>query len=821
MINIYLPNINSGFHSHKGDSFRELVKEWGKLNLVNVIETTEPFIWWNAVGDILLYDRPTQQWLDHSPQKYNNALFGNNVPQIEKCYPWIFWARRPLNLENIQVIPYNKRQFASVFIAKVENEIQAGYRDPSKWKSQIEIFDLLIDKEGSAYKYTNNEYLDLIRYSKFGLCLRGFGPKCHREVELMACGTIPIITSDVDIDNYYNPPIESIHYIRVSKPEDIKAKINAITQEKWEQMSNACIKWYNENCSVKGSFNTTRKIIEGINNKPQKVESICTMTNINGKFDLSLLLMTLSRKHKEIPVFIACDTAIQQYFEKNNFGLSLHFETCLDKYKSMNRQQMEKNGNWIDFMLEKATILKKALSTYSNSFFLDADICLLNGLPDIDLSKDIMLSRHYILEENENKYGQFNGGFFFVNNIKFIDWFYTTSKTRSKFFEQQTLDYCHEEFKVGYFPIQNNFGWWRLFECDNPKERLNKFNVQKGHIYYDGQPLRSIHTHFEEIKPSYTSEFNKIIISLLEKSTNQKDILDSIQNGLNPPNNKLNPLTVPNVQNISKLNIIIQTYHEKNTDRLNELVLCIVSNLQNINVNKVINLYEGPDDIYLPDFIRNHPKYICKNGFERLTYKNAFDYSNEHLNGEIVGLMNTDIMLADDFRIDDLHKILKDKVVIANARHEIELNGGKTFLDENFKRMFHAHTQDAWFYKTPIQVENADFELGLVGCDNAIAHRFQVSGYIIYNMPERFKIIHVDSLRGKNSQNFSEFHKENEAKKQIKNKHPENEGQLLVPNYDAVKQMSFDKFLQMLGFTEEEKVWLMTRAISEKIKIKN
>ena len=307
----------------------------------------------------------------------------------------------------------------------------------------------------------------------------------------------------------------------------------------------------------------------------------------------------------------------------------------------------------------------------------------------------------------------------------------------------------------------------------------------------------------------------------MEKSTNQKDILDSIQNGLNPPNNKLNPLTVPNVQNISKLNIIIQTYHEKNTDRLNELVLCIVSNLQNINVNKVINLYEGPDDIYLPDIIRNHPKYICKNGFERLTYKNAFDYSNEHLNGEIVGLMNTDIMLADDFRIDDLHKILKDKVVIANARHEIELNGGKTFLDENFKRMFHAHTQDAWFYKTPIQVENADFELGLVGCDNAIAHRFQVSGYIIYNMPERFKIIHVDSLRGKNSQNFSEFHKENEAKKQIKNKHPENEGQLLVPNYDAVKQMSFDKFLQMLGFTEEEKVWLMTRAISEKIKIKN
>jgi hypothetical protein len=271
-----------------------------------------------------------------------------------------------------------------------------------------------------------------------------------------------------------------------------------------------------------------------------------------------------------------------------------------------------------------------------------------------------------------------------------------------------------------------------------------------------------------------------------------------------------------------KLNIIIQTYPEKNIDRLNELILCIVSNLQNTNVKKVINLCEGSDDNYLPDVIRKHSKYVCKNGYERLTYKTAFDYSNEHLNGEMVGLINTDIMLADDFRIDDLHKILTDKVVIANARHEIDLsNGGKTFLDENFKQIFHANTQDAWFYKIPIQVENTDFELGLVGCDNAIAHRFQSSGYIIYNMPERFKIIHVDSLRGKNSKNFSEFHKENEAKKQIKNKHPENEGQLLVPNYDAVKQMSFDKFLQMLGFTEEEKVWLMTRAMSEKMKIKN
>jgi len=178
-------------------------------------------------------------------------------------------------------------------------------------------------------------------------------------------------------------------------------------------------------------------------------------------------------------------------------------------------------------------------------------------------------------------------------------------------------------------------------------------------------------------------------------------------------------------------------------------------------------------------------------------------------------------MLDEKFKLDELEKILNEKVVIANARHEINLANGSVFLDENFKQIFHANTQDAWFYKTPIYVENTDFELGLVGCDNAIAHRLQASGYIVFNMPERFKIIHVDNLRGKNSQNFKDFHKESESKNKIVNKHPENDGQLLVPNYDMVKTISIDQLLESLKYTEEEKVWLVTRAMSDKLRIKN
>jgi len=808
MINIYLPNITSGLHSHKGDSFRELVKQWKKLNLINVIETNEPFIWWNEVGDILLYDRPTLEWLEQSPQKYESALFGNNLLQTANSYPWIFWARHPLNLENLKLLPYEKREFNTVFIAKVENEVQAGFRDPKKWKSHIDFFDLIIEEAGKPYKYTNSEYIDLLRYSKYGLCLRGFGPKCHREVELMACGTVPIITPDVDIDNYYNPPIEGTHYIRVSKPEDISKKINSITQEKWEQMSKACVLWYNDNCSVQGSFNTTNEIINNLKTD-KKIESISTLTNKNGIFDLNILLNSLAKYHKDIPVFIACDTEVKNYFEKNNYGLTLYFETILDKYSDMNRQQMESKGIWLDFMLEKETILRRAMSTYSNSLFLDADICLLDSLPNIDFSKDVILCRHYIQEDNEQKYGHFNGGYFFVNNFKFLDWFRTTTKTRSHYFEQQTLDYTHEEFNVGYFPIQNNFGWWRLFECDNTNERIGKFKMNNGFIFYDNSRLKSIHTHFSDMANSYNGNFNKFCITFFEKTTEYNNILQLV--------NK--------TEEAQLLDIIIQTYNEKNLERVDELTLCILQNLENKAVRNVYNLFEGDNDNYLNQIIKNHPKYIGKQLTKRLTYLDAFKFANDNLKkNSIVCLLNLDIMLDENFNIKELNKVLVDNVIIANSRHEMDLTNGTFFLDKIFAKGFHAHTQDAWFCRTPINIKpevDVDFELGLVGCDNAIAHRFQISGYTVYNMPERFRVIHVDNIRGKNSQNFTQFHNDYEKTKKIVNKHPENEGQLLVPNYDAVKNISIDNLITSLNYSEQKRVLLITHILSETIKINN
>ena len=101
-----------------------------------------------------------------------------------------------------------------------------------------------------------------LRGAKYGLCLRGYGSKCHREVELMAFGTIPIVTPEVSVTSYMEPLIENTHYIKVTTPEELKEKVSTIiTQDQWTNMSSACYEWYQRNVDSK---NCWKNMIENI-----------------------------------------------------------------------------------------------------------------------------------------------------------------------------------------------------------------------------------------------------------------------------------------------------------------------------------------------------------------------------------------------------------------------------------------------------------------------------------------------------------------------------------------------------------------------------
>ena len=73
--------------------------------------------------------------------------------------------------------------------------------------------------------------------------------------------TVPIVVPGVDL-TYYEPWTEGVHYLRITRAEEIPEKINSISENQWNEMSNECILWYNRNASPEGSYKTTERILK-------------------------------------------------------------------------------------------------------------------------------------------------------------------------------------------------------------------------------------------------------------------------------------------------------------------------------------------------------------------------------------------------------------------------------------------------------------------------------------------------------------------------------------------------------------------------------
>jgi hypothetical protein len=252
-----------GFFAHNGDSFREMVKMWAERKYVVVKDAPVKNIWLGGVGQTLLYDRPTLQWLSASPveeQTWVNALFGNPVPP-ENGSVWSFWPRRPRIVEELVAKGLPAKGFADrslglVFYGRSENQVQLANRTKYDWSK---VCDEYIHLSGvqTPYPYSHREYLERLSNARWGLCLAGFGSKCHREIECMAMGCVPIVAPEVDMSSYAEPPIEGVHYLRASSPDDVLEKMR---ESDWLTISAAAKAWWARNCSVKGLWDLTQAL---------------------------------------------------------------------------------------------------------------------------------------------------------------------------------------------------------------------------------------------------------------------------------------------------------------------------------------------------------------------------------------------------------------------------------------------------------------------------------------------------------------------------------------------------------------------------------
>jgi len=255
-----------GIWRHANDSFRELALLYQKNNRDIKIELTDNGHCWLG-NHILFYDRPTNEWFNQDLVNSSLILLGNGDINIEGNHlkqqglivkPWVFWPRRPFIMEKFISTnsrkQYNERTIDSIFIGNIENSTQNKYRNSQdKWENVLTEYHCT---SGTQHKFSQEEYLEKLSCAKYGLALRGYGSKCHREVELMALGTVPIVTPEVSIQSYMNPPQENIHYITAKTPTELKEKIQSITHEQWETMSKNCYTWYQTNVYSKNSMNT-------------------------------------------------------------------------------------------------------------------------------------------------------------------------------------------------------------------------------------------------------------------------------------------------------------------------------------------------------------------------------------------------------------------------------------------------------------------------------------------------------------------------------------------------------------------------------------
>ena len=263
-----------GLGRHNNDSYRELPILMKVQNKDVDIKFQEGTIHCWLEPNILTYDRPTLEWFNQEIATSSLMLLGNGDINVEgqqlkskipnlNIKPWIFWPRKPMLLEKVLktngVLSYGERKNESIFIGNFENNVQEKFRKTTNsWDTVLTEYHCT---KGQQHKFTHEDYLMKLRDSKYGLCLRGYGSKCHREVELMAFGTVPIVTPEVNVSSYMEPLIENTHYILVKDPKELKEKVVDISEEQWTKMSKACYDWYQRNVHSK---NCWKNMIEHI-----------------------------------------------------------------------------------------------------------------------------------------------------------------------------------------------------------------------------------------------------------------------------------------------------------------------------------------------------------------------------------------------------------------------------------------------------------------------------------------------------------------------------------------------------------------------------
>lgn len=291
-----------------------------------------------------------------------------------------------------------------------------------------------------------------------------------------------------------------------------------------------------------------------------KPAAIATMATKSALEDLKIFFASLQLWNAADPptVFVYCDRTVYEWLKQVKYGGTIYKKPFLEPYTAYDRQQMELQPSrkdlpnlFYDFTQEKCSLMAWAQAEVvcaetmkecvhreeqQGVLFCDADITWLGPLPQIPSTAKLALSQHMIRKNDEAKFGTYNAGFLWMNDLDLPGLWEEACKT-SRFFEQAALEILAEKTPKGalhFFGPEHNYGWWRLYQAPVPVETQRaqwsiKRDVNHAHsgLCVQGQPLSCVHTHWKTAD-FVTAEFNTWVkqrLGLLKSQAPVKKLL--------------------------------------------------------------------------------------------------------------------------------------------------------------------------------------------------------------------------------------------------------------------------------------------------------
>lgn len=179
------------------------------------------------------------------------------------------------------------------------------------------------------------------------------------------------------------------------------------------------------------------------------------------------------------------------------------------------------------------------------------------------------------------------------------------------------------------------------------------------------------------------------------------------------------------------MKLLIEYYKSLNTQRNEEYIFTLKKNIENVYIT---DIYVFIDDISLTLDLKHDKLHIIYID-NRYTFYDFFIFSKENFLSEKVILANSDIFFDDT--LEYIENFDLSGKIVTLTRYEYNTTTAESVYSDS------DCSQDVWGFCGGMVIEDSNFLLGTLGCDNRIAYLANEQEILIRNPSLTIKSYHV------------------------------------------------------------------------------